>query len=214
MADTLVWDMLEIYNTANDTWTAPSIKFDHPTSRQLASAVSLNGRLYVIGGRFVDASGAVEAYYPDSNAWRPRNSLITPRIGHVSALVNERIYVIGGTDSNNNLTSVEEGVFSGPPDQYLISGNVSFNGQGLSGVILNGLPGAYTDSNGNYKKLVDYGWTSDAVPVKSGYAFSPESRTHFYIKEDQENQNYNASIVGYSISGTVTSEGIRYPELC
>jgi len=199
------WDVLEAYDTATDTWQSFSFKFDYPTPKSLASAISIHGRMYVIGGRFADASAIVDAYYPDSNAWRQKNSLLVPRIGHVSALVGGHIYVIGGSDGNNNIASVEEGIFSGGYDQYLISGNVSLDGQGLAGVIINGLPGARTDANGNYKKLVDWGWTSEAVPAKAGYSFVPSSRTHFYIREDQPGQDYTAETIVSAASITVTT---------
>jgi len=210
-------DMLEIYDTTTDEWTSKSFKFDYPTPCKMSSAISLNGRIYLIGGsNWNRALSFVETYYPSSNAWKEKSPIITPRYAHVTAIVNNKIYIIGGQNSDGFLSSVEEGVFSGLPDQYAISGHVNIaatsqeiNTQGgLVGTILNGLPGnPRTDLSGFYSANVDFGWTGAATPAKSGYSFSPINRSYFYLQSDQGNQDYTASVDSYTISGTVTLGG-------
>ncbi len=66
-----------------------------------------------------------------------------------------------------------------PPTTYSISGRVTYNGSGLSGVTVS-LTGAAsssrtTDSNGNYTFLGLQNGTYTITPSKEGYSFSPTS---------------------------------------
>jgi M6 family metalloprotease-like protein/uncharacterized repeat protein (TIGR02543 family) len=91
---------------------------------------------------------------------------------------------------------------------YTVSGNVSTSdvsveiqaAAGLSGVVMDGLPGdATTDTSGNYSATVDYGWSGTVTPTKTGYSFSPPSRDYADVTSDQLNHNYTASIVQHTL---------------
>ncbi|KKM70126.1 hypothetical protein LCGC14_1443850, partial [marine sediment metagenome] len=78
------------------------------------------------------------------------------------------------------------------PLVLIISGTVTNGGSGLSGVVLNGLPGnPATDANGNYSAEVAAGWSGNVTPVKSGYAFSPSSQNYDNVTSNQAGQDYN-----------------------
>ena len=74
---------LEVYDPGTGSWTtlAPA-----PTARYGATAVGLNGQLYVFGGLdgFEDAFTTVEVYSPSSNSWRTLSSMPTAR-GYLAA---------------------------------------------------------------------------------------------------------------------------------
>jgi len=82
-----------------------------------------------------------------------------------------------------------------------ISGAVKqSNGTGIPGVTLTFIPGqgtATTDDNGDYSKLVLSGWSGTVTPSKTGYSFSPTSRTYSDIRTDLPNQDY----IDYSAGG-------------
>lgn len=82
-----------------------------------------------------------------------------------------------------------------------ISGAVKqSNGTGIPGVTLTFTPGqgtATTDDNGDYSKLVPFGWSGTVTPSSTDYTFSPTSRTYTSIKSDQSNQDY----IDYSAGG-------------
>jgi len=199
-------DMLEIFDPINNSWTTKTFIFDYPTPRKLATAVAVNGRMYVIGGLNGSALNNVETYYPSSNAWKAKNSIITSRYSHVSAIVNNKIYVMGGQNSTGTLNSVEEGSFSGLSDQYSVSGHVTLSGQGFMGVTIFGLPGnPISNTSGYYNTGVDHGWIGDGTPSKSGYSFSPTSSSYFYVTQDQSNQDYLANLLTTSVPSTSTS---------
>jgi len=77
------------------------------------------------------------------------------------------------------------------------------DGQGLAGVLLQGLPSApQTSSTGAYSDLVYSGWSGTVIPSKSGYVFSPSSRTYSHLLANQLNQDFTASSSGctYNVS--------------
>jgi len=86
---------------------------------------------------------------------------------------------------------------------FTISGKVTEGGSGLQGVTMSGLPGnPATNASGNYSATVDYGWSGTAVPIKSGYNFSPISTGYSNVTSNQTD-NYTATLKTYTISGTV-----------
>lgn len=88
---------------------------------------------------------------------------------------------------------------------FTIAGNL-----GESGVVLNGLPGdPVTDGNGYYTATVDYGFSGTVTPKKEGYTFSPSNRSYTKVMSEQGNQNYNADLLMFTISGTVGVSGVK-----
>ncbi len=87
---------------------------------------------------------------------------------------------------------------------YTISGNA-----GIEGVTMTGLPGdPISAPNGNYSVLVDYGFSATVTPAKTGYTFSPTSRTYTNVDADEPNQDYTPTINTYTITGNVGLEGV------
>jgi len=77
---------------------------------------------------------------------------------------------------------------------YTISGTVTSSGSPLSGVTMSGLSGnPVTDANGFYSAQVGSGWSGTVTPTKTGYTFSPTSRTYSNVTSDQTAQDYTAT---------------------
>ena len=94
---------------------------------------------------------------------------------------------------------------------YTISGTVTSGGAGLSGVTIN-LTGAATlstttNANGYYSftGLVNGNYT--ITPSKSGYTFNPSNRNPTVNGSNVTGQDFTATLLTYTISGTVTSGG-------
>ncbi len=96
------------YDPATDTWKALA---PMPVKRGSAVAAVVGDKIYVIGGAGNIAGsnetgisfatpqmsvGTVEEYDPQSNTWRERSPMPTPRNHTTAATVNGKIYVIGG----------------------------------------------------------------------------------------------------------------------
>jgi len=84
-----------------------------------------------------------------------------------------------------------------------ISGNA-----GVAGATLNYTGGStVADGSGNYSFDVPSGWSGTVTPSKTGYTFSPPSKTYANILVDQTGQDYVATAL-YSISGNVGVGGV------
>ena len=96
------------YDPAADTWKALA---PMPSKRGSPVAAAVGNKIYVIGGvsllpgstetalgfNIPQASvGTVEEYDPETNTWRERSPMPTPRNHTTAGVVNGKIYVIGG----------------------------------------------------------------------------------------------------------------------
>lgn len=111
---------------------------------------------------------------------------------------------------HSNVTSNQSNQdYTGSLDAVTISGYVKTGiGVGISGVLLNGLPGTpSTNASGYYSASVTYGWNGTVVPSKAGYTFSPDNRIHSNVTTDLINQNFTGSLVSLTISGYVKTGG-------
>jgi N-acetylneuraminic acid mutarotase len=94
----------EVYDPATDTWET---KTPMPTATWLVPANAINGKIYVI-----DWDGNVYAYDIAADSWSTKSTAPTPSAagfdGHVSAVVNGKIHIIGGlsTSGDSNLHQV------------------------------------------------------------------------------------------------------------
>ena len=96
------------YDPIKDSWRALA---PMPTKRGAAVAATVGNKMYVIGG-VTTAPGAtnpairpntpqrvlgtIQEYDPESNTWRERATMPTPRNHTAAGVVNGKIYVIGG----------------------------------------------------------------------------------------------------------------------
>jgi DNA-binding CsgD family transcriptional regulator len=108
------WDGSQVVNDAyvydyhNDTWSSiPPM----PTARSYAGAVVVDGNIYVIGGwNGHEAMTTVEIYRPDisdkTGQWSQAPSLPFGQYGMGVANLSNIIFVIGGVNSDQNLTTI------------------------------------------------------------------------------------------------------------
>ena len=92
--------IVEVYDPQTDTWTRTR---DMPTLRSGFKTAVLDGKIYAIGGAILDrqrdvevATDLVEAYDPLANRWEKRASMPTKRYWIDAAVINRKIYAIGG----------------------------------------------------------------------------------------------------------------------
>ena len=99
--------LVEMYDPATDAWSARS---PMPTARFWLAAAAVNGKIYAIGGSQypgtqmsgprIEALNAVEEYDPVSDTWATRSNMPNRIMKHKAAVVNGKIYVIGGVLNN------------------------------------------------------------------------------------------------------------------
>ncbi|HOV28231.1 MAG TPA: kelch repeat-containing protein [Pseudobacteroides sp.] len=111
------YDSMEEYDPATKTW---SLKAKMPEMRCSHEAVALNGYIYVIGGSKVvynsatgqykmESTDKVLRYDPSTNKWSTAGSISIPRRDFGAEVANGKIYIMGGYDASDKLTtSIEE----------------------------------------------------------------------------------------------------------
>jgi Fibronectin type III domain/Kelch motif len=98
---------LLMYDIKNNRWTRGP---DLPKGTHHPAVVSVNNKLYVIGGAM--AEDAVQIYDPVSKRWSQGKPVPTPRSAMASAVLNGNIHLIGGT------TNINQGVAMNTHEVY------------------------------------------------------------------------------------------------
>ena len=110
------------------------------------------------------------------------------------------------SDLSSDKTNQDFMAYEAQPETIVISGTVTTaTGTGISGVLLtfsNGGGTATTDGSGNYSNVVSHGWSGTMTPSKTGYTFSPTSKSFTNVTMDQT-QDFVGTPSGVTISGSV-----------
>jgi len=113
---------VEVYDPAINTWAQVS---DMPCCKGNHSACALDGKMYIIGGGNAEANRLFNAgeidedelvgflsmvyiYDPATDTWSTAASIPTPRSQTAVAVVDRKIYAIGGTSKSEFISTVEE----------------------------------------------------------------------------------------------------------
>ena len=95
----------------SDGWTTGA---NMPTARSAMAVAAVNSKLYVVGGHIVDqnnngiATNTLEIYDPATNTWTTGANMPTARSSASTGVINDKLYVIGGGNGNNNPLSTLE----------------------------------------------------------------------------------------------------------
>jgi N-acetylneuraminic acid mutarotase len=138
---------VEEYDPAANAWRERS---PMPTPRNHTTAGTVNGKIYVIGGRvgaaFISAAtdiSVVEEYDPSTDKWSaPRSRMPTARSALGSGVYNGRIYVAGGEIQDPHMMATFRAVeaYDPPTDSWSIMPSMPVSRHGLAaGVIGNRL---------------------------------------------------------------------------
>lgn len=74
-----------------------------PTGRSLLALVASHEHIYAIGGLAnLITVATVERYNPRTNVWTEVSSMSLPRAAAAAAVLNQYIYVVGGTTKCNS----------------------------------------------------------------------------------------------------------------
>lgn len=97
---------VDIYDPITNTWSTGA---NMPTPREHVAGAVIDSLLYIVGGALLHTSNPsntsiVEAYSPATNSWYTVPNMPVRRHSPTVAVVNKRMYVIGGTDSTGELS--------------------------------------------------------------------------------------------------------------
>jgi len=106
---------------------------------------------------------------------------------------------VGSTNVHLNLTAPA-------PSTHTISGNAGVASATLS--YDNGGPQTATaDGDGAYSFAVPHNWSGTVTPSKTGYTFSPTNLNYYNVTADQTGQDYNATLITFTITGNAGTAG-------
>ena len=175
-------DMInEIYTPSEITYTI-SGKVD-------MEGVEMNG---LPGNIITGSDGTYSATVP--HGWQ---GVITPiKEGYTFKPINKEYPPVKSNLSQNFTSEIKT---------LLISGSV-----GQAGVTMKGLPSnPVTGTNGVYSVKVKYGWSGTVTPTKEGYEFNPPDMQYPEVTVDQPIQDYTATVLTFTISGTAGMAGVQ-----
>jgi len=86
---------IEEYDPASDTWT---VRGTAPAQYK-TGLVALNGELYIVTGGFNDYTTSLQSYNLVTGRWTVHPAPPTPRSQMDAAVVNGRLYLLGGLDN-------------------------------------------------------------------------------------------------------------------
>ena len=102
----------QIYDTETDTWSfgtsLPTVVWK--SAAGATSGTSAQQRIFVVGGQLGnsgDATNITQIYDPESDSWSVGQSMPTSRFDLAAAVVNDKLYAIGGTEKRNILPGDE-----------------------------------------------------------------------------------------------------------
>ncbi len=100
----------EVYDPATNSWET---KRSMPTPRADLSANVVDGKIYLIGGKGLWGGAGQshevdvnEVYDPATNSWTTNASMPIPAFGYASAVVDDKIYFIGGSRQLGEIPTV------------------------------------------------------------------------------------------------------------
>ena len=129
---------LWVYDPRVDRWD--TTRKPMLTSREQLAAVGVNGKLYVIGGRWKGRGnlGKVEVYDAETDRWETRRDMPTPRSSLTAALVDGRIHVTGGEIPFPGHIFGEHEVYDPAPDTWSALSNLPTPRHGLASAAISG----------------------------------------------------------------------------
>lgn len=153
--------------------------------------------VYVDGVTKVSTSdGAGNYSISVPNGW---SGTITPAKAGFTFTPTNRTYTNVTSDQPNQNYAAQATV-------YKISGNAGASGVTLS--YTDGTPKTATSlADGSYELFVSANWSGTVIPSKTGFNFSPASRTYTNVNTSIISQNYTLTPVTFIISGNVGTPG-------
>lgn len=145
-------------------------KGDMPNARYGMCGVSINGKIYTIGGSADNGSAisAVEEYDPVNDSWTKKADMPTPRYAIATCVVNDRIYAIGGRiNSRANLTEMEE--YDPATDSWTEKADMPIGKNSMSASLVDGKIYVIGGHNGGtiFKTVEEYDPVTDTWTKKT-----------------------------------------------
>jgi N-acetylneuraminic acid mutarotase len=194
----------DVFDPATGKWSAIA---DMSTPRSGSpGTVALNGKVYVMGGDTGDGPGqrqlaSAEVFDPATGAWSAIADMPTPRNSMGAAVLEGKVYVMGGFDGSFILNSTE--AFDPATGSWAAVAEMSVARHWPAAAALNGRVYAVGGDN-----------AVDAAAFKSGEAFGPRELPTQDAEEDTTTWWDTAiPILGFGLVGGFVMVGLKQ-KLC
>jgi len=162
----------EVYDPSTNTWATKVLM---PTARSEMQANTVNGEIYVMGGRNQGADATIaltEIYNPTTDSWSTGVPMLYPVASYASAVINNSIYVIGGEDDlmPQNATVQFTQIYNSATDTWSL-------GSPIPGTGLDAAAGATLGVFAPQRIYVIGGMTGFAVGLNQNYVYDPASNS-------------------------------------
>ncbi|MDD3292612.1 MAG: FISUMP domain-containing protein [Candidatus Pacebacteria bacterium] len=179
------YNAIEEYNPSSNVWTAKS----HTNSYDRGMAAYVDGYVYFMGGKesiYIDSN---KRYRISNDSWAARADMPTARESATTAVVNNKIYVIGGRNSDGVLNTNEEydpatntwTTKASMPTKRYVTGAVTVNNKiYVIGGYVPHLPGS-TGVNEEYDPATNTWTTKASMPTPRGHVFPVVYNNKIYV---------------------------------
>jgi len=167
--------VIEVYDSATDTWNPPSVMPLPlmPYPQTYASAVSINGIIYVVGGGDdLGMTQRVQVFNTAAHTWSLAAALPTARGSLAAEVINGTIYAAGGDSGGPTFLNTFESLTPLSAWTYCTAGvtthgcSPSISGTGVPSVSSNsGFSIAVSNVEGQRQGLIFYGLSGRAATV-------------------------------------------------
>ena len=208
--------IVEVYDPVTDKWTqATSLPqpLDHT-----AAVASNDGKLYVVGGGYLDRnllSDKLFIFGPDTNNWTEGANLPSPRGALTANFINGTLYVTGGVDSQETLSSTL--AYDPAANQWTEKASMPTAREHLTSAVVNGklyVIGGRTNgmafnvnANEMYDQVTDKWTIMEPMPSSRGGLSSAVVNSSIYVfGGEQPTGTFNNNERFDTVSNTWTTE--------
>ena len=94
---------VEVFDPKTNQWDE---KAEMPAPKSSHTASVMNGKIYVIGGGFIDNGPyiyfpTIEIYHPKTDKWTQKKDMQVGKSGHEAQVIGGKIYIFGGHDGGD-----------------------------------------------------------------------------------------------------------------
>jgi uncharacterized repeat protein (TIGR02543 family) len=185
-------------NQTNQNFTATQLTYS--VSGTVSGATQNDVTINVTGGHTATTTTASNGTYTINGIPHGANITVTPsKTGFSFTPTSHALSNVTSNQTNQNFTATQL--------TYSVSGTVS--GATQNDVTINVTGGhtatTTTASNGTYTiNGIPHGANITVTPSKTGFSFTPTSHALSNVTSNQTNQNFTATQLTYSVSGTVS----------
>lgn len=126
------------YDPKTDTWDTSAAPL--PTAREHLAAAALDGKLYVISGRWGSSGNlyTLEVYDPQTDTWDSLAEMITPTSGFTAGVIDGHIHVTGGEALRLDATLDQHEVYDPAADRWTALPDAPLSRHGHASAVIDG----------------------------------------------------------------------------